>query len=297
MSENKPRKPWLAVLLSVFVIGLGHIYVGKAKKGLFLYLGQAAILLVTIPLLIFKTSIYTYLFALFIGIGYLIFCAIDVLKIAREGKYSYALLKYNKWYIYLACYIMANIIIQPTVSYYIKENSVKAYKIPSGAMLPTLLIGDHILVNRYIYKQNSPSRGDIIVFEYDKEKSIDYVKRVIATPGDEVEIRNKIIFINNVEQYSSYAIHSDSRIIQQSSSPRDNFGPVTVPENQYFVLGDNRDNSYDSRFWGFVQKGKIRGKVVQIYWSWDTTKALFSSERFSSVRWGRIGQSTEAITP
>ncbi len=297
MSENKPRKPWLAVLLSFLVTGLGHIYVGKAKKGLFLYLGQAAILLVTIPLVIFKTGIYTYLFALFIGVGYLIFCAIDALKTAREAKYSYVLLKYNKWYIYLACYIMANIIIQPTVSHYIKENSVKAYKIPSGAMLPTLQIGDHILVNRYIYKQNSPNRGDIIVFEYDREKTIDYVKRVVATPGDEVEIRNKIIFINNVEQDDSYAVHLDTRIIQQSSSPRDNFGPVTVPENQYFVLGDNRDNSHDSRFWGFVDKSKIRGKVVQIYWSWDTRKALFSSERFSSIRWGRIGQSTEATTP
>lgn len=285
MSENKPRKPWLAVLLSVLVTGLGHIYVGKAKKGFFLYLGQAAILLITIPLLIFKTSIYSYLFALFIGVGYLIFCAIDVLKTAREAKYSYVLLKYNKWYIYLACYIMANIIIQPIVSHYIKENSVKAYKIPSGAMLPTIDIGDRILVNRFTYKINHPKRGDIVVFEYPVNPEIDYIKRLVAIAGDTVEIENKKLFINSIEQVEDYVIHGDSKTLSSEYSARDNFGPITVPENSVFVMGDNRDNSHDSRFWGFVNTERIKGKVISLYWSWN--------KEDKKVRWDRIGKSIE----
>ncbi|MDH3347587.1 MAG: signal peptidase I [Desulfobulbaceae bacterium] len=283
MSKNKPRKPWLAVLLSVLTIGLGHIYVGKAKKGILLYVGQAVIFLVLIPLIIFKTNIYFYFLLLLTGLGYLIFCAVDALKTARENKHSYELLKYNKWYLYIACYIMANMVVQPTVIHYFQENIVKAYKIPTSSMLPTIYIGDWILVNRFKYKITPPKRGDIIVFEYPQDPEIDYIKRLIAIAGDIVEIKNKKLFINNIEQTEDYAIHLDPKNINSIHSPRDNYGPLTVPNNTVFVMGDNRDKSYDSRFWGFVNVGKIRGKAISFYWSWDKDK--------KNVRWNRIGKS------
>ena len=126
-----------------------------------------------------------------------------------------------------------------------------------------------------------PVHGDIIVFKYPEDPDKDFIKRVIGVPGDTVKIRNKKIFINNTQLSVDRGVHSDPRMIPGQMNKRDNFGPVTVPENSYFVMGDNRDNSYDSRFWGFVSEKAIKGKAFVIYWSWD-------SDNFG-VRWGRIG--------
>jgi signal peptidase I len=149
---------------------------------------------------------------------------------------------------------------------------VKAYKIPSRSMVPTLLVGDHLLVNKFIYgikipflrkiiiPVTNPKRGDIIVFEFPKDRSIDFIKRVIGVAGDKIEIKNKMIFINEKPYTDSYGIYSDTRIYPKEQQPRDNFGPVTVPENALFVMGDNRDESADSRFWGFVNLKDVEGK-------------------------------------
>lgn len=283
MSISKPRKPWLAVLLSILVAGLGHLYSGKAKKGLFLFFGQAIVLAFALSIIVvFTTNIYTYLFAFAAVISYVVYCAADAMKAARTSKYSYSLKKYNRWYIYLICYIVSNIIIQPVASHLIKENIVKAYKIPSGAMLPTILIGDHILVDRFIYKSSSPAKGEVIVFEFPKDPKTDYIKRLIAVSGDTLEIKNKKLFINGVEQNESYVKYVDSKSHKIVTSPRDNFGPITVPHGSVFVMGDNRDNSYDSRFWGFVKLEQIKGKAISLYWSWDKEE--------KKVRWNRIGE-------
>lgn len=158
---------------------------------------------------------------------------------------------------------------------------VQAFKIPSGAMKSTLLIGDRILVNKYIYKFKSPQRGDIIVFKYPKDPNKDFIKRVIAGSGDIIEIKNKKVYINNDLINENYVNHYDSRILTDNFKQRDNFGPVTVLENSYFVMGDNRDNSLDSRFWGFVESKSIKGKAFIIYWSWNRD--------VEKQRWNRIG--------
>lgn len=282
MTQNKPRKPWLAVLLSILVTGLGHIYSGKIQKGLFLYLLQAIVLIFILSIVVFYTNIFSYIFAFVSGIAFIIYCAADALKTARFGKDSYTLKRYNRWYVYALCYILSNIIIQPVVTHLIKENTIMAYKIPSGAMLPTIFIGDHILVNRIINKSHSPKVGDIIVFEYPKDPKTDYIKRIVAIGGDKLEVLNKNLIVNDIEQNEIYAQHVDSRILDNETSPRDNFGPITVPNNSVFVMGDNRDNSYDSRFWGFVRLDQIKGKAISIYWSWDKEE--------KKVRWGRIGE-------
>jgi len=192
------------------------------------------------------------------------------------------------------------IIIAIILALFIRTFIVQAFKIPSGSMLPTLLIGDHLLVNKFQYgirmpvtgqllvPISQPKQGDIIVFRFPKDRSIDYIKRVVGTPGDTVEIRDKKVYVNGKAIEDSHAHLTSMTILGANASPRDNFGPILVPEGRYFVMGDNRDNSYDSRFWGFVDERDILGKAFILYWSWDIDKPLFSLDRLSSIRWGRL---------
>jgi signal peptidase I len=163
----------------------------------------------------------------------------------------------------------------------IRAYIVQAFKIPSGSMIPTLLIGDHILVNKFIYGTKipftdkrilifrRPDKGDIIVFKYPEDPRKDFIKRVVATGGDTVEERNKAVYVNGVRLSEPYAHHYDNGLRPVGNDPRDNFGPITVPKNKIFVMGDNRDQSYDSRYWGFVDLKEVLGKALIIYWSWD----------------------------
>ncbi len=180
---------------------------------------------------------------------------------------------------------------------FIRAFIVQAFKIPSGSMKNTLQIGDHILVNKFIYgvklpftsttiiPYKNPQRGDIVVFKFREEPKKDFIKRTIGVPGDVIEIRNKKVYVNKKHLEQDHAIYTDFHIIPKAMQPRDNFGPVTVPEDSIFVMGDNRDHSYDSRFWGFVDLKDVKGKAFIIYWSWD-------NDNFG-VRWGRIGKILE----
>ncbi len=201
------------------------------------------------------------------------------------------------------------IIIALVLALFIRAFVVQAFKIPSGSMLPTLQIGDHLLVSKFIYGVKMPFTGtvlipvktphvnDIIVFKYPRNPDIDYIKRVIAVAGDTVEIRDKKVFVNGKPFEDKYGVHRDPKIYPALMTPRDNFGPVTVPAHHLFVMGDNRDNSADARFWGFDSNGyfqgvdlkAVRGKALIIYWSWDLNKPLLSIDRWVSIRWGRIG--------
>ena len=176
---------------------------------------------------------------------------------------------------------------------FIRTFVVQAFKIPSGSMKPTLLIGDHILVNKFIYGVKipflsitlipikNPRRGDIVVFEFPEDPKKDFIKRVIAVAGDTVQIRNKMVYINNEPVEDPYGTYLDPHCIPGGVQPRDNVGPLTVPHDSLFVMGDNRDHSYDSRFWGFVRRSAIKGQAFDIYWSWN--------KESSGVRWKRIG--------
>lgn len=169
---------------------------------------------------------------------------------------------------------------------FIRTFVVQAFKIPSGSMEPTLLVGDHLLVNKFLYGTKipftdikvlpirEPERGDVIVFIYPVDPSKDFIKRVIGLPGDEVEIINKKVYVNGKNIEDPHAHFAEDLILPGGSEPRDNFGPVTVPSDSLFVMGDNRDRSYDSRFWGFVKKSEIKGKAFIIYWSWDRERFL-----------------------
>jgi len=181
----------------------------------------------------------------------------------------------------------------------IRTWGVQAFKIPSGSMMPTLLIGDHLLVSKSTYgikapfsdtviiPISDPQRGDIVVFRFPEDPDKDFIKRIIALPGETVEVSNKKVLINGQALDDPWGTYSDRIILPPGVQPRDNFGPVKVPEDHYFVMGDNRDQSYDSRFWfggrgGFVPREDILGQAFIIYWSWK--------EQGLGVRWDRIGQ-------
>jgi len=136
---------------------------------------------------------------------------------------------------------------------------------------------------------SDPRREDIIVFRYPVDPSKDFIKRVIGLPGDIVRIQDKKVYVNDHLLEEPYAVHSDSRILPAGVSPRDNMSGVTVPANSLFVMGDNRDESYDSRFWKFVDMKDLRGKAFMIYWSWNQDGEMSLSSSQSYVRWNRIG--------
>lgn len=171
---------------------------------------------------------------------------------------------------------------------------VQAFKIPSGSMEPTLLVGDHILVNKFIYGVRipftdikffdfvDPKRGDVIVFVYPRDESKDFIKRVVGVEGDKILINDKRLYINDELHNDSHGVYTDHTIIPGHVQPRDNYGPVVVPDHSLFVMGDNRDRSADSRFWGFVNLNKVKGKAFIIYWSWGGF--------MRDIKWRRIGK-------
>lgn len=187
------------------------------------------------------------------------------------------------------------IIIAVVIAMFIRTFVVQAYKIPSGSMKDTLLIGDHLLVNKFIYGVKipftdgktlipikDPKKGDIIVFKYPEDPSKDFIKRVVATEGDTLEIKNKKLYVNDIlQEYKEHVKFTDLIIYPGNVNHRDNFGPVKVPKDSLFVMGDNRDNSHDSRFWGFVPLKAVKGEALIVHWSWKQTNF--------GVRWNRIG--------
>ncbi len=188
------------------------------------------------------------------------------------------------------------IIIALFLAFLIRSFVFQAFKIPSGSMLDTLLIGDHLLVNKfmygpkipftdtYIYEGEAPKRNDIIVFRYPEDPSKDYIKRIVGVPGDSLAMKNKVLYRNGEKVEEPYVILGDT-----NEPRRDNFSPIIVPENKYFVLGDNRDDSADSRYWGFVDRSAIHGKAWRLYWSWDSD----ATDIVGLPRLSRIGQAIE----
>ena len=174
------------------------------------------------------------------------------------------------------------------------------FQIPSGSMLPTIQIGDHIFASMYTYGSPIPftdiklfkkpvKRGDIVIFPYPQDPSIDYIKRAVGLPGETLEIRNDRVFINGEPLDESYAYFEPnerkSRQAQglEAAAPSSRYGPVKIPQGKLFAMGDNRYNSADSRFWGFVDIDTITGKGQIIYWSHDPNKSIFTGYRFGRI--------------
>jgi signal peptidase I len=186
-----------------------------------------------------------------------------------------------------------SIVLAVLVALLVRSSVVEAFWVPSGSMLPTIQIGDHLFVNKLAYGMHLPfvsreiaqwrplHRGDIVVFRSPVDQQVDLIKRVIAVAGDTVEIRNKRLLINGEAVPDPYANFTDPRV--HEATPRDNFGPVTVPPGKFFVMGDNRDQSYDSRYWGFADERDVKGQATFVYWSWDSQNHWLRWNRFGHV--------------
>jgi signal peptidase I len=180
---------------------------------------------------------------------------------------------------------------------------VQAFKIPTGSMENNLLIGDHLLVNKFVFGPTGNalergvlpvrevSRGDIVVFKYPEDPERDFIKRVIGLPGETLEVRRKVVFVNGQpleEPYVHFLVPAAGPGQEITAfDRRENYGPVVVPEGHFFVMGDNRDNSQDSRYWGFLPANYVKGRALVVYWSFDSDPAT-GGNLFSRTRWDRL---------
>ena len=170
---------------------------------------------------------------------------------------------------------------------------VQAFRIPTGSMEETLLVGDFLFVNKMVYGSEidigfggnrilyyrfpairEPKPGDIIVFRYPDDPARDFIKRCVAVGGQVVELREKVLYVDGRPREEPYAVHKDPRVLPRETDRRDNFGPYVVPQGHLFMMGDNRDNSHDSRFWGALPRNLVKGKAMFLYWSWDADRRL-----------------------
>ncbi len=190
------------------------------------------------------------------------------------------------------------IVIAILIALFIRTFIVQAFKIPSSSMEPTLQVGDHILVSKFIYgikipftetrlfKFKNPQRGDAIVFVYPKDPSKDFIKRVVGIGEDRVDIEGNKVYINGKQIEDPWGYYDMKNEWRRNLGPVGPFEHVAVPKDHLFVLGDNRDNSQDSRFWGFVHVNEVKGKAFIIYFSWDQ----YAQNLFNKVRWGRFAK-------
>ena len=193
-----------------------------------------------------------------------------------------------------------SLVIAVILALFVRTWVFQAFKIPTGSMERNLLVGDHLIVNKMVFAPSAggferaimPSRpihrGDVIVFKFPKEPERDFVKRVVGLPGDRLELHRKAVSINGQVLPEPYIqlLSPPSAGAPQTDDLREEYGPVTVPEGQYFMMGDNRDNSEDSRYWGFMPENYVKGQALFIYYSVDADDSLASF--FTSIQWNRL---------
>ena len=321
VAVKKRRRWWLAGLLSFLVPGLGQVYNGQETKGLLFYfiLSISGGFLISLIHFILKPPSRPFFFwviflaVIFISLVLYLFIIFEAIYSAKKISGDYSLKKYNRWYIYLLIILvirLAGFSVNTTV---IEHNIFKGYKIPTASMMPTLLVGDHFLCDLGYYNNHNPERGDLIIFKTVGVETKILLKRIIGIPGDTIQIVDGTVYINQkkldleflkkvtleqgveADEYRETLGNSSYQILYLGNSNYNwanrNYGPVTIPDGEYFVLGDNRDNSYDSRYLGMVRRDQIEGRPVFIYFSWDTKIPAWNVfSRIASIRFSRLGE-------
>jgi signal peptidase I len=269
MEEFIKRDPLTAFVLSFLTPGLGQLYNGQLKRAALLYfLGLFIVIFLSSSGLFF--SFYGMVSGLAMTLGYMLFVPIDASITARR-LHIIRVKRYNRWYFYILIILfnafLINLLLEPFII-----PPIKAYKVPAASMTSTLMIGDRVIVNKKYYPNNSPKRGDVVIFPDPSDPSKDFIKRVIGLPGETIEILAKKVYINGRPLEEHYIVGAPGRGLRTDMAPSKKFGPVTVPSGKLFVLGDNRDNSLDSRHFGFVDIAALKGKALYIYWAKDTRR-------------------------
>ena len=263
---TKKRNPLVAVLFSIFSPGLGFLYVGKPLLAVGLPLAGISILALTSwTRLILSPVFVLVLMALAIVVWLGATVAAGVIA-HRLGEVT--LLRSQKWYFYIAFIVLSSVtgsVLQEKRGQWF---GYEPYRFPSQSMATTLLHGDFIIANTWKYRSNTPKRGEVIVFRFPKDPSVSYAKRVIGTPGDRIVIKSGVVNVNGEPLEEPYVTSEFNQTSSQGTAA------FQVPSNAYFVLGDNRDHSNDSRYWGFVPAENLVGSVEYIWFSWDTKTGL-----------------------
>jgi len=263
------RKGWPAALLSLFMPGLGHLYCGKPLAGILYFLGMIVIDNAAIAILVhLDLPPYNVFIPILIFLIYRIYVIISACGTAAKVSAEYAASWYNQFFVYLGMFLVGYVIysfVLTTVSTY------HAFKFPSASMEDSISHGEYFVADYEAFNDKDPVPGDLLIFLWPEDNKTNYVKRCVAGPGDVIEYVDKVLYVNGiVYQFPPTAKHAQDQILprgEDMQSTRDNFGPFEVPDDSYFVMGDNLDNSYDSRFWGPVHRDLIYAKPVRIYWS------------------------------
>jgi signal peptidase I len=275
---KKKRNPVIAGVLSLVFPGLGQLYNGQLKKGIMFFCADYVL-----PTLLILIGIHRQLPGLIAVVlfmtGLWVFIIAEAIFTARK-KREVVLKPYNKWYVYLLIILLAAVTYMiPRDFYTHKILGFSAAKIPTQGMKPTLEVGDRIIIDTKYFKKNVLQRGDLIVFRFPEDLTKDFLKRVIALEGEKIEIRDKQVYINDEPISEEYIFDIDDKSLSKleddyyyDDSKKDNFGPEVVPVGHCFVLGDNRDNSYDSRYWGYLPVENIKGKPLYVYWAKDKSR-------------------------
>jgi signal peptidase I len=285
------RRPWVAAVLSLLAPGLGYVYAGRIVNGLvlfFAYLASAP-LLVLAAALPPSTAVLLLMVGVVLGVIVLdLYGVLDSWRLARRAGPDYALKDYNRPVVY-ALFLAAGLLYPGFAFHYVRANAFEAFYVPAGSMVPTVLNGDHILVNKAAYRSHGPERGDVVVFRHPRQPGHQWVKRVVALPGDTVEVRGHEVTVNGKkldrdrvppvslpplggqltgEVYEESNGGRRYRVMLAAEAAKGlDVAKATVPDGACFVLGDDRDNSVDSRSGelGFVPLGDVLGRVSYVH--------------------------------
>lgn len=258
-----------ALLLSIYQIGFGHLYVLRPLRAA-LFICASLMLWVALFTGIVGRSLASLVAAVVVAFALFVLSTIDAVRLARCSHQRNPW--YGRWYSVLVLALVFQIVVTRLLLPSIQV--LETFYIPSEAMAPTLRIGDKLTASMQPPHNRPFRRGDLVLFESPEDRSITLIKRIVALPGDTLSIRDKVVFVNGEQAHEPWAVHRDSTIgTENALTPvlrsRDQMAPTVIPAGHVFVMGDNRDNSYDSRFFGPVSLSLVRGTPLYIYWSPD----------------------------
>lgn len=265
--------------VSILLPGLGHLSCGKIKKAIILYVASQVLLSIAIFVFLKAPFPYDIIISISLFASIYLYSIVDSVRIARNPANYLKLNPVYGYCIFIAVLTLHSSIIGPFLSKTIKEHYIQAFKIPTDTMLPTLLVGDMLLVDKHVYANQDAKRGDIIVYQSPEDAGRTLIRRIVGVPGEKIEVKNAKIYINGTLYAEPYGVNTDGMI---ENTERNTLVPFQIPANSYFVMGDNRDQMHDNKFWGIVERGSVYGKALKLYWSWDKST--------NKVRWSRVGR-------
>ncbi len=269
MEQTKRRQPLVAGLLSFLVPGLGQLYNRRLPKGVLFFLVGCVIDIVP-SAYGWGQDFRGFVLILVLPLMFRLLVASEAFLQARQLR-EIRLAYYTKWYVYVSAVAVA-LMLGVVGASVLGTGGLEFAHISAASMLPTMQVGDRVMMNTRSYLKEAPKRGDIVVFTAPGSRSKDFIKRIIGVPGEQIEIKNKVAFINGAPVEEPFTVHLHEAAFPAQATHRDNMAPVVIPQDHVFVMGDNRDYSHDSRFFGPVPVRAIVGKALYIFWAKDRSR-------------------------